>query len=64
MYESVAQMREAFPYFSARQVRSALDSLIQQGAVDVGCFNRLGLDRTRWYTLTDYGWSLVNGLSE
>ena len=59
MYESVQQMAVYFPYLTPRQVRSALENLVAQGAIYTGVFNKLGMDRTKWYTPTDRGWSLL-----
>ena len=60
MFESVAQMAEAYPYLTPRQVRSALQSLIQKGVIICGNYNQLGRDRTKWYAITDYGHQLLN----
>lgn len=39
--------------FSVSQVRTGFKKLESQGFIKVGNFNRLGFDRTKWYTLSD-----------
>lgn len=60
MFESVAAMAEYFPYFTERQVRYALQSLLNHGLIEKGVFNRVGFDRTSWYTITEKGRLLLN----
>lgn len=59
MYESVAKMAEAFPYLTGRQVRSALQSLLDQKIIICANFNKQVRDRTKWYSITQEGFSLL-----
>ena len=52
-YNSNAAMAELFPYLSARQIRTALDSLRKNGMVLTGNYNKNSYDRTLWYTISD-----------
>lgn len=51
-YNSLQAFSEQFPYFSARQIRSIMQKLKAHGLIETGNFNRLGFDRTTWYTIT------------
>ena len=51
-YNSVAAFAVLFPYLTAKQIRTALDSLIEKGLVMVGNYNKDARDRTRWYAIT------------
>lgn len=42
-----------FPFWTARQVRYAVTSLINQGVIITGNYNKLKIDKTIWYTI-DY----------
>lgn len=48
-YNSVRAWAIQFPFFSERQIRTALQSLVDQGVLVVGRFNRISFDRTLWY---------------
>lgn len=50
-YNSVRAWQELFPYWTENQVRRVLKSLVDQGVVVVGNFNKAGYDRTTWYSL-------------
>jgi hypothetical protein len=52
-YNSQKAFTEMFPYLSRSIIRGALDTLIKEGYLLKGNFNRLGYDRTTWYTITD-----------
>ena len=45
-------------YFTERQIRLCLDKLKAAGLIELGKYNKSPTDHTRWYTLTDLGWSL------
>lgn len=51
-YGSVREIAERFPFFSMYQVRNILHKLEADNALETGKFNRMGQDRTKWYTLT------------
>lgn len=48
-YNSVKAWAELFPYLSAKQIRSSLDRLEDEGLILSGCFNASAYDRTKWY---------------
>ena len=52
-YNSVASYAELFPYFSAKQVRNVIDSLLKQGVILKGNYSENKYDRTNWYALAD-----------
>ena len=51
-YNSVKAFTGIFTFLSADQVRRVLRNLEKKGAIEVGSFNKLGFDRTKWYTIT------------
>lgn len=52
-YNSVAAYSELFPYFSPKQVRNAIDSLLKQGVIIKGNYSENKYDRTNWYAVSD-----------
>lgn len=48
-YNSVKAYSDLFPYLSTKQVRSAIESLIQKGVILKGKFNDHWSDHTNWY---------------
>ena len=51
-YNSTRAFKEMFYYWTDRQIDRVLKSLKEQGAILVGNYNKVGYDRTRWFTLT------------
>lgn len=47
---------QLFPYLSERKIEIAFRKLIDAGLVVTGRFNKLGFDRTLWYSLSDLGY--------
>lgn len=60
-YNSNKAFIKLFPYMTAKQIRSALDTLKAEGLVLTANFNDK-CDRTLWYALTEKGIKLINGL--
>jgi hypothetical protein len=52
-FNSYKGWREAMPFFTEHQIRTALRSLREQGAIQTGNFNKMGYDKTYWYTLNN-----------
>ena len=52
-YNSVRALRELFPFWSDYQMRRVLESLIKQGVIVKGNYNKNPYDRTMWYALAD-----------
>lgn len=50
MYRSLPDFRETFPYLTEYAIRQGLKDLEDTGLIRSGNYNRLGLDRTKWYT--------------
>ena len=53
MYQSAADMHKHFPYWSRLKIHRMLASMEEEGLIVSGNYNKLGFDRTKWYTLTD-----------
>lgn len=51
-YNSISAFSDLFPYLTAKQIRTALDKLEQEGLIASGCFNKSSYDRTKWYAPT------------
>jgi len=51
-YNSIAAFKKLFPYLSEKQVRTALDRLIESGLILKACHSDDKYDRTSWYTLS------------
>lgn len=54
-YNSVKAFEELFPYLSSKQIRSALNKLIDEGIIVDGNYNDSAYDRTKWYAVTEKG---------
>ena len=52
-YNSVEAFTKLFPFWTARQIRRILQSLIDKGVVVTGNFNTSAYDRTTWYAFGD-----------
>lgn len=52
-YSSRSTMAKVFPYLSEDQIRRATDSLVAQGLLIKGNYNRMNQDRTLWYAFKD-----------
>ncbi len=52
-YNSIKAFKELFPFWSERQIRSIFEKLIEKGIIITGNFNKIGYDRTLWYTIID-----------
>lgn len=63
-YHSVRELQETFDYLSVGQIRRGLDTLVNNGLVKVGCYNKINIDRTKWYAVVNSDLSkMTNGLS-
>ena len=58
-YNSVKSFQEAFDYMSAREISNALNRLEAKGLIESGCFNDNRCDRTKWYTISDFGYEEI-----
>ena len=57
-YNSRSAFTKLFPYLSEHQIKAAFDKLIDAGVVVTGNYNEDRRDRSLWYALTEYGWSI------
>jgi hypothetical protein len=53
VYNSVEEWAKQFPFFSPSTVRRTLEKLTADGYLITGCFNKMRMDKTKWYTI-DY----------
>lgn len=52
-YNSVDAFTKLFPFWSGRQIRRILKSLIDKGVIVTGNYNTSAYDRTTWYAFGD-----------
>ena len=57
-YCSYKGLAELFPYFSAKQIRTLLAKLEKDGCIVSGVYNKKSYDKTKWYSVTEKGFSL------
>lgn len=62
-YNSRAAFAELFPYLSERQIKTALDKLIEDGVIVTGDYNNERWKRPTWYAVTKRGFSLLQNSS-
>lgn len=58
-YNSTRAFAELFPYLTKKQVRTALEKLIEDGILQTGNYNEMKYDRTLWYAVTEKGRSIL-----
>lgn len=64
-YNSIAAFEELFPFWSKKQISRILKNLIENGYLIDGNYNKQNYDRTKWYTITQKGYSILpNGEME
>lgn len=61
-YNSVKAFEELFPYFKPSQIRRCLESLVEQGVLIKGEYNKNPYDRTSWFAFTDESTFLIQQL--
>lgn len=52
-YNSYRAWSELFPYLSAKQLRTTLNKLVENGILLKGNFNKSAYDRTNWYAFVN-----------
>jgi len=57
-YNSVAAFSVLFPYLTEKQIRRAIEALESDGVLLSGNYNKSVYDRTKWYSISEYGMSL------
>lgn len=53
VYNTYEDWQAQFPFWCLRTVKSIFKNLVDKGILIAGCYNKLHLDKTRWYTI-DY----------
>lgn len=57
-YNSVKAFASMFKYMTEKKISSALKNLEDAGIIMSGCYNANPYDRTKWYAITDFGFSI------
>jgi len=52
-YNSISAFEELFPWWSADQIRRILKRLVNDGVIIEGNYNKMRMDRTKWYAFRD-----------
>jgi hypothetical protein len=52
-FNSIKALSELFPFWSVDQIRNILKSLVNQGVLITGNYNKIAYDRTKWYAFKD-----------
>lgn len=52
-YNSIRAFGDLFPYLTPKQIRSAVDSLVERGILIKGSYNENPYDRTAWFAFQD-----------
>lgn len=58
-YNTKKAMVESFPYLNERQLDYALKKMVEQDLIVKGNYNESKYDRTLWYAITDFGYSIL-----
>lgn len=58
-FGSARELSEAFPYLSPKQINLALKKLEGKGLIATGNYSRTPFDRTKWYSVTEKGYSFM-----
>lgn len=53
VYNSIKAFHKLFPYLTEKQIRYALNSMIKDGLIYIGNYNKNKYDRTLWYSVSD-----------
>ena len=58
-YNSVRAFSDLFPYVSANTIRNSLKKLEDLGYLKTGNYNKVGYDKTKWYSITNLGYCIL-----
>lgn len=58
-YGSIKAFCELFPYIGEKKMRNTFQKLEENGLLITGNYNKSQYDRTKWYTLTEKGISII-----
>ena len=60
-YQSLADLKENyFPFWSLSTINRIVRKLERGGYINIGNYNKLGYDRTQWYSLNEEGIAKLN----
>jgi len=59
-YNSHAAFIEIFPFWTSKQIRRVIESLLEQGVIIKGNYNKSSYDQTLWYAFADESKFLLN----
>lgn len=51
VFNTYEEWQEQFPFFSLSTIRRTIDKLVKMDILEKGNFNKMGIDRTNWYTI-------------
>lgn len=58
-YNSASALAELFPYLSTDSIKRHIKKLVDDGFLLKGNYNKVKMDRTNWYALSDYAESIM-----
>jgi len=58
-YNSIKAFESLFPFWSNKQITRILKKLIDDGYLIAGNYNKQSYDRTKWYAITQKGYSIL-----
>lgn len=64
MYQSVEDMHKHYPYWSTHKLHRMLKSMEDEGLILSGNYNKIGYDRTKWYSINLHSANPPNGIGE
>lgn len=64
MYQSVEDMHKHYPYWSTHKLHRMLKSMEDEGLILSGNYNKIGYDRTKWYSINLHSVNPQNGIGE
>jgi hypothetical protein len=60
-YNTVSGFSELFPYFTVHKIQHLINKLRERGVLLVANYNKIGYDRTNWYSVNDEAMSVYLG---
>ena len=58
-YNSIKAFESLFPFWSNKQITRILKKLVDEGYLISGNYNKQSYDRTKWYAITQKGYSIL-----
>lgn len=60
VYNSAKAFQAQFPYMSKDKIQRNLKWLVDNGYLESGNYNKSAYDRTKWYTISEKTWEILN----